>query len=137
MLSRSLALISGTSGLWSVSSLNSVRPQRNLSHFSHAHTLAKHSFSICAHRCSAGVNILEQNATGFIVSHHDLAYAHLRCRMNWHRHSHMLTLSRRSTPETHRCYQHLHLDKSFVLSMSPCPNCVIFQKIIQRTSDVM
>ena len=37
------------------------------SHFSYAHTLAKHSFSICAYRCSAGVNILEQNATGFLL----------------------------------------------------------------------
>ena len=81
-----------------VSSLNSSRPQRNLSNYSHAHTLAEHSFSICAYRCPAGIDILDRTPLDSYFPHRDLAWAHLQYRRNWHRHLHRLTLSRCSTP---------------------------------------
>lgn len=43
-------LLRGTIDLWSVSSLNSTKPQRNLSNFWQTHTPAGHSFSIWAWR---------------------------------------------------------------------------------------
>lgn len=66
--SKSLLLISGTSGLWPVISLNLSSPTRYFWNLSQAHTPAKHSFSICAYLDSADVNLLEQYATGFQLS---------------------------------------------------------------------
>ncbi|GFR84322.1 hypothetical protein ElyMa_004147900 [Elysia marginata] len=62
---RSFELISGTKGLWSVGKVKLSCPIRYLSRRSHAHTEAKHSFSICLYFCSALESVLEQYATGF------------------------------------------------------------------------
>ncbi|GFS16412.1 hypothetical protein ElyMa_004956300 [Elysia marginata] len=62
---RSFELTSGTKDLWSVGKVKLSKPIRYLSKRSHAHTDAKHSFSICVYFCSALENVLEQYATGF------------------------------------------------------------------------
>ena len=64
---RSLPLIRGTRGLWSVCRLNCCNPLRYLSNFSQAHTDTGHSFSICAYLVSAGFNVLDAKATGFLA----------------------------------------------------------------------
>ena len=57
--------MSGAKGLWSVSSVNVSNPIRYREKRSHAQTLARHSFSICAYFTSSEVKVREQNATGF------------------------------------------------------------------------
>lgn len=54
-------LLRGTIDLWSVSSLNSTKPQRNLSNFWQTHTPAGHSFSIWAWR------VLPSEVLSFLV----------------------------------------------------------------------
>ena len=61
---RSLLLMRGTRGLWSVSSLNDSSLTKYLPNFSEAQTAPRHSFSIYAYPRSV---VLEQYATGFWI----------------------------------------------------------------------
>ena len=58
---------SGTSGLWSVSSMMDL-PRIYPLHRSHAQVKARASFSICAYLHSTGVSALDMNTTGLQFS---------------------------------------------------------------------
>ena len=60
---RCLVLSKSTKGLWSVS-IENFPPIRYAANFSHAQTVARASFSICAYLCSTSVMALDANATG-------------------------------------------------------------------------